>query len=218
MARHALIFANGDLNDGEAVRRALTDAHNPLVIAADGGARNALACDLTPHLVMGDFDSLTPAELRLLAGQGAEIVRYSPHKDETDLELVLLAAVQRDCNPIRVLGGIGDRLDQTLGNVYLLGLSALRGHDVRLVAGKQTAWLAYPGHNVIRGAMGDTLSLIPISGAVHNVRTEALHYPLHGETLRFGPARGMSNVLSGETAEVSFEDGLLLLIHTIGRA
>ncbi len=37
--KHALIFANGDVNDGPMVRRALAAASEPLVLAADGGAR-----------------------------------------------------------------------------------------------------------------------------------------------------------------------------------
>lgn len=218
MTQPALIFANGDLNDGPAVRLALASVENPLVIAADGGARNALACDLTPHLIIGDFDSLTPAELRMFTANGADIQRHSPQKDETDLELVLLAAAERDCNPILVIGGIGDRLDQTLGNVYLLGLPALRGRDCRMVAGRQTAWLIYPGENTITGTPGDTLSLIPISDAVHGITTHNLQYPLKSETLRFGPARGISNVFTENSVRITFDDGILLIVHTIGRA
>ena len=42
MAAHALIFANGEFNDGPMVRRALASATpDAMVIAADGGARLA---------------------------------------------------------------------------------------------------------------------------------------------------------------------------------
>jgi len=214
----ALIFANGNLNDGPAVRAVLERWPDAYVIAADGGARNALACNLIPHLIIGDFDSLMPAELRMFEAQGAEIRRHSPHKNETDLELALLMAAEQGRNPIRVLGGVGDRLDQTFANVYLLALPALRESDVRLVAGRQTTWLAYPGATLITGQPGDTLSLVPLSGAAEGIRTDGLEYALHGEALHFGPARGISNVLTHEAAEVRFETGLLLLIHTIGRA
>lgn len=216
--RYGLIFANGDLVAGPAVRAALQYAPDALIIAADGGARHALTLELTPHLVVGDFDSLTEPEVARLAEHGAEIRRYSPHKNETDLELALLAAVEADCNPIRVIGGVGDRLDQTFGNVYLMALPPLRGHDVRLVSGKQTAWLAFPGETQITGRAGDTLSLLPLGGDVQNITTFGLEYPLHGEPLAFGPARGVSNVLTGASASVLFDAGILLLIHTVGRA
>jgi thiamine pyrophosphokinase len=46
------------------------------------------------------------------------------------------------------------------------------------------------------------------------IRTQHLYYPLQGETLHFGKPRGISNVLTEEQAEVSLEQGLLLVIHT----
>ncbi|MEL6273454.1 MAG: thiamine diphosphokinase, partial [Chloroflexota bacterium] len=82
--------------------------------------------------------------------------------------------------------------------------------------GEQQLWLARPGEHHINGEANDTLSLIPLSGDVENIRTENLYYPLSGETLRFGPARGMSNVLTTSTATVSFDAGLLLIVHTYG--
>ncbi|MEP6986295.1 MAG: thiamine diphosphokinase, partial [Chloroflexota bacterium] len=109
-------------------------------------------------------------------------------------------------------------LDQTLSNIYLLALEPLRKLDVRLIAGKQQAWLIYPGETTIHGTQGDTISLIPIAGEAHGIRTGKLYYPLVNETLRFGPARGVSNIMQAETATVAFTDGVLLVVHTLGRA
>ncbi len=213
-----LVFANGDLNDGPAVQAALTEADDAPVIAADGGARLALACGRVPNLVIGDLDSLTHEEQAGLMARGVPIERYPAAKDETDLELALLAAVERGATWIRVLGAIGGRVDQMLANIMLLKLPELAGHDVRLVAGNQTLWLIGPGQHPLDGAPGDTISLIPLAGDAHNVRTDGLEYPLKGETLRFGPARGVSNVMQGRSARVSFDAGLLVVVHTMGRA
>src|SRR5579864_9435753 len=107
--RCALVFANGDLNDGLAVRSALAlyvearTAAGTLIVAADGGARHAQALGLTSQLVVGDFDSLTEAELAVLQRAGAELRRSPIHKDETDLELALVAAAEADCDPIIVI-------------------------------------------------------------------------------------------------------------------
>jgi thiamine pyrophosphokinase len=215
---YALVFANGDLYNGPAVRAALDVPKPWLVIAADGGLRHALALHLVPNLVIGDMDS---ADLDMLAHakkQGADVQYFPVDKDETDLELALTAAAQRDCDPIRIVGAVGDRLDQTVGNIYLLALPALRGRDVRLVNGKQTTWLAYPGETLIAGQPGDTLSLIPVETEAAGIVTENLEYPLRHETLMFGPARGMSNILLSGEARVTFEGGLLLMTHTRGRA
>jgi thiamine pyrophosphokinase len=215
---YALIFANGDLTDGPALHAALDHPAPRLIIAADGGIRHVYAHGLRPDLVVGDMDSASHDLLARAERDGAHIVRHPIDKDETDLELALLAAAARGCDPIRMLGALGNRLDQTLGNVYLLALPDLRGRDTRLIDGQQSAWVVRPGVHAIVGEPGDTLSLIPLAGEVMGVITEGLRYPLRRETLHFGPARGMSNVLIAPKAGISFSEGLLLIVHTIGRA
>jgi thiamine pyrophosphokinase len=216
--RRALVFANGDLNDGPAVQAALRFAPDALIIAADGGSRLALACGLVPDVVVGDMDSLLTDELDALQARGALIERSLAEKDETDLELALLAAVARQATWIRVIGGVGDRLDQTLANLYLLTLRELTGRDTRLVNGRQTLWLIGPGAHPLHGAAGDTISLIPLAGDAVGVRTEGLAYPLRDETLSFGPARGVSNVMQVAEASVTLAAGALIVVHTPGRA
>lgn len=214
----ALIFANGDLNDGPLVRRALESAPDAWVIAADGGARRAAELGCAVHTLIGDMDSLSEDEVRALERGGCAVHRFPPAKDETDLELALLHAAAHGAGWIRVFSAIGDRLDQTLANVYLLALPGLAGIDARIVAGRQQAWLITPGETRIEGEAGDTLSLIPISGAAQGVCSENLLYPLRDETLAFGPARGISNVLQAGQARVGLRAGILLAVHTIGRA
>lgn len=68
------------------------------------------------------------------------------------------------------------------------------------------------------GAIGDTLSLIPFQDDVVGIITNGLEYALRGETLHFGPARGVSNVIISPEASVTFKSGILLIIHTIGHA
>lgn len=218
MTSRALIFANGDINDGPFLRRALDAAPDALIVAADGGARLARHFGLRVTTVIGDMDSLSAPELADLEREGVDIHRYPEEKNETDLELALAWASERGVTWIRIIGGVGDRLDQTISNVYLLALPVLKGCDVRLVAGKQETWLLYPGESVIQGEQGDTVSLIPLGGAVQGIRTENLYYPLHDEPLGFGPARGISNVMKSDTARIRLREGLLLVVHTQGRA
>ncbi|MDX1995414.1 MAG: thiamine diphosphokinase [bacterium] len=218
MSKKALIFANGDRNDGPMVRRALTAAGDALIVAADGGARVAQAFGYRVAVIVGDMDSLTGEELDAVLANGAEALRHPPEKDATDLELALNVVAERGIDWIRIIGGVGDRIDQTLGNIYLLALPLLAGRDVRLMAGKQETRLLHPGEHHISGTAGDTISLIPLGGAVQGIITDGLYYPLKDEPLLFGPARGISNVMTGDAATVTFRDGLLLLVHTVGRA
>lgn len=216
----ALIFANGDINDGPMVRRALaiTQSIKPYIVAADGGARAAAHFGYQPDRVIGDLDSLTTLEVEELTAHGVEIERHPAAKDETDLELALLYCAGQGYHWLRIIGGLGDRFDQTLANVYLLALPALAGLDVALVAGRQSLFLLRPGSHRLIGEAGDTVSLMPLGGAVTGIVTEGLEYPLHDETLYFGPARGVSNVMLTSEAQISSQEGTLLIVHTAGRA
>lgn len=214
-----LIFANGDLKPGAMLDRARQEAGpDALIIGADGGVRHILALGLAPRVVIGDMDSATEDDLARCRALGARVITSPPAKDETDLELALLHAAEEGATWIRIVGAMGGRLDQTLANVLLLTLPALQGCDARLVAGEQMAWVLGPGEHTLQGAAGDTLSLVPLGGDAGPITTQGLEYPLRGETLVFGPARGISNVFSGERARVSLESGRLLAVHTLGRA
>jgi len=190
--------------------------NDALVIAADSGVTLADALGLRVDVVIGDMDSIAPEMLAVLEVHGAEIHGYRREKDETDLELALRFAAEQGAQAIRVIGAVGDRLDHTLSNIALLALPALAGLDVRLVPRGQMAWLAAPGECVLEGAPGDTVSLLPMDGAVEGLETDGLYYPLRQERLTFGPARGMSNVMTGAQARVRSASGLLLIIHTAG--
>lgn len=218
MAPKTLIFANGDIGDGPMARQALEMGRGAFAIAADGGLRTARFYDRKVDLIIGDLDSIDVKNLDHKALQGVEVRRFPQEKDETDLELALRWARQIGADWIRILGGIGGRLDQTLGNIYLLAVPELVNCDVRFVSGSQEAWLIYPGRQLIQGEAGDTVSLIPLSGSADGVRTDNLYYPLKKETLVFGPARGISNVMTASEAFVEFTSGLLLVVHTLGRA
>jgi thiamine pyrophosphokinase len=213
----AVIFANGELHhpDLDAARLRPDD----WLIAADGGARHARALGVTPHVLIGDFDSVDPAERARLEALGVDVQVFPARKDETDLELALRLALARAGETL-VLGALGARWDQTLANVLLLALPGCRGRDVRLADGAQELRLATPSGGLpaarVHGAPGDTLSLIPLLGDARGVTTRGLEYPLHDGVLPFGATLGVSNVLVAPDAEIEVREGLVLVVHIKG--
>jgi thiamine pyrophosphokinase len=206
----AIIFANGGYTNPAALQP------GDVIIAADGGARHCLALGLTPRLVVGDFDSLDKKQLHQLRQAGAELIQYPTHKDYTDLELALQHAHRLGATEVVVLAALGGRWDQTLANVLLPAAEEFASLPIRLVDGKQEIQMLHPGQPIeIHGCPGDTVSIIPLKGDAHGVKTSTLEYPLHGETLNFGSTRGISNVMTAETATISLESGLLccIVIH-----
>jgi thiamine pyrophosphokinase len=213
----AVVLGNGQVGDKVALARRLADWGDVLIVAADGGARLADALGLRVDALIGDQDSIDPSRLAALEASGAHLEIHPPGKDETDLELALLYAVEHGATHVLIAGALGGRLDMTFSNVLLLALPQLVGLDVRLIEGEQTAWLIRD-EATIHGQPGDTLSLIPLGGDALGIRTQGLEYPLNDEPLHFGAARGLSNVLTAPVAHVRLREGTLLAVHTPGRA
>ncbi|MCS7179141.1 MAG: thiamine diphosphokinase [Anaerolineae bacterium] len=210
MTRRVLIFANGALPNLEWARRLLQPEDT--LIGADGGTHHLLAVGRFPHEVVGDLDSLSPALLDELQRQGTRISRYPREKDETDLELALRHALAYQPEVIRVLGALGQRLDQTLANLALLAAPWLEGVDVRLDDGVEEV-LMVQSEAVLSGRAGETVSLIPWRMPVEGISTEGLRWPLREETLYPERTRGISNEMTGAIARIRIRAGHLLVIH-----
>jgi thiamine pyrophosphokinase len=205
-----LVVANGVIENREWLRSLL--AETAAVIAADGGGNHLAALTVRPDVVVGDLDSLDESIWAAWEKAGTTIAAFPAEKDETDLELALLYAVQNYSGDIDVAGALGGRLDQMLANIFLLGHHAFAGRRLTLVEPNQRAWLV-KDRTEIMGSEGDLVSLIPLGGEVKIKQTTGLKWVLRDEALHFGPARGISNVMLSETAVVEVESGLLLCVH-----
>src|SRR5258708_466164 len=148
-----------------------------------------------------------------VGGEGRQVGKAGVEKNETDTELAVQAAIEQGATSITLLGALGgERFDHTMANILLL--ADIEPVPAKIVDGPSTCWLLRgPGSSFINGQKGDLLSLLPLTGDATGVRTKGLYYPLHGETLRFGKPRGVSNVLTQEHAEVSLVGGMLLVVH-----
>jgi thiamine pyrophosphokinase len=203
---HVIVFANGGLTVTSEVLSTIHCAD--LIIAADGGADYCLELGVTPQVVIGDLDSLTPSKLDTLIEIGSEIVRHPTRKDSTDLELALEHALLTGADEISILGALGKRWDQTLANLILPAKDSFSHVQIRLIDGHQELFLIQPGQVAkIKGQAGDIVSLVPLLGDTGGVTTGGLEYPLENEVLKFGSTRGISNVLLSENGSVFFVRG-----------
>jgi len=211
MAKRAVLFANGDMPQAALILPYLRP--DDYYIAVDGGLRHLRNLYKTPWLLIGDLDSISAADVEGALAQGIEVKRYPVDKDETDLELALLMAVEKRFEEILIIAALGGRLDQTLGNLALLTLPFLAGAKVTIEDGTEEVFLIRDRAE-INGNPGDIVSLIPLQSEVKGVETRELKYPLNHETLYAEKSRGISNAMLTDQAMVTIESGLLLCIHT----
>ncbi len=190
-------------------------------IAADGGAAKVLAADLLPDIVVGDFDSLRAAERVRLEGLGIDLREARADKDESDMELCILTAIEAGAARISILGALGgSRPEHTLANIWLLADPRFAGVEIEILGNASRTFLVGtldgPGHGRIDGVAGDFVSLFPVGGPASGVTTEGLRFPLRDEELPVGPSRGLSNELLAQHGSVTTGRGQLLIVHTAG--
>ena len=207
----AVVVAAGEEHAGDL--RHLADAD--LIIAADGGANWLAARDVIPSLLVGDMDSVDPEVVDRFESSGTRIQRSPTDKDETDTELAVHAALDAGADDLVVLSALGGlRLDHALSNLLLLADESLWAGRMRLMAGSTQVHAVRGGERLqLAGHVGDVVSLLPVGGVAHGVVTEGLRYPLRGESLQMGRARGVSNVVVAEPAAVTIDRGVLIVVE-----
>ncbi len=205
-----LILANGEWGDTARLSDIADRAAH--VIATDGAWAKAAAEKIPVDCMIGDLDSLTLEELAALRSSDIEVQVHPTDKNRTDLELAVDFALTKSARRLIVFGALGGRLDHTLANVLLLEKAVLRGDEVELLAGDETAWLIRGEFTLPDGRTGDRISLVPLSDRVI-VRTDGLRYALDDEVLFRTSARGVSNVIDGLPVRIAVRSGTLLVVH-----
>lgn len=209
--KRAIVFANGEMPNVDWAKKRILSSDT--LIAVDGGLNHCLKMALTPYLLIGDLDSITPLQAEEMSALGCRIEKYPVEKDETDLELALLWAAKKNFSTILIFGALGGRIDQTIANLSLLLLPELFNLDV-LILTEEDEIFVITSEVMIKGSVGDRVSLLPWGGSALGVTTARLKYPLQDAILTPDRSRGVSNVMLEKTASVKIESGSLLCVHS----
>ena len=175
------------------------------VIAADGGLRHTEKLGIIPDEILGDFDSLghTP--------EGATV--FPVEKDDTDAMLAVRRGLELGCQQFLLYGSLdGPRLDHTVANFQTLQFLADHGASGILAGNTMLAAVVKNGKLSFPAGCSGTVSVFCMGADAHGVTLKGLYYPLQNGTLTAGFPLGVSNHFTGEAAEISVEDGSLLVI------
>ncbi len=209
-----LILTNGSYGDYTFCKEDLfKEGPYDFVICADRGMSHAMKLGIEPNLIVGDFDSGNEEDLLYYRNRQIPIETFNPHKDETDTELAIKRAVMQGATSITVYGGVGTRLDHSLGNVQLLYPLLKKGIKARLMNPYNVVQLM-EHHIELSGKAEDIVSLIPFAGNVKGITTQNLGYPLNKGTLEIGSSLGVSNYMLKDKAEIWVEEGILIVIQS----
>ncbi len=176
-----------------------------LVIAADAGYLALKKLGVTPHITVGDFDSMEnlPTD--------TEIIKHPVRKNDTDTLLAVKIALQKGYKHFCLYGCTGKRLDHTLANLQTLSFIAsngatgyLKGEDFTATA-IQNDYLEFPSEKT------GNISIFSATDECE-ITIEGLLYTLNHEKITYNFPLGVSNGFIGEKAKITVHNGTAIIL------
>lgn len=159
-----------------------------------------------PALIVGDFDSYENPHIDV------ETIVLPCEKDDTDTFFAVKEAISHGYTDFILVGVVGERLDHTLANVYILEYLDEHGLKGRIIDDYSEMEIVSGEAAYIDGSFA-FFSLLNITGKARGVCVENAKYTLKNAEISSGYQYAVSNeVSSGKTAKVTVADGKLLLI------
>lgn len=178
------------------------------VIAADAGFEYCRQNCIIPDMVLGDFDSLGQVP------KHPNVVRLPIEKDDTDTMYALKLGLEKGYERFYIYGGLGGaRPDHTMANLQSLLYLANRGARGWLF-GEKYIWTAIKNTSLKIEGQGD-VSLFCLDGAAEGVTIKGLKYEVDKVRISSDFPLGVSNSFVSPQAEISVEDGALLIMYDI---
>lgn len=193
-----------------------------LIIAADAGLLLCQKLNLTPDLVIGDFDSvrIDNSDLNAIrnsqtdpADLNGKVLQYPIEKDDTDTMLAIKKAIELGCGEIYIYGGTGGRrMDHTVANIASLGYARSMGCRAFLYDDNFVYTVISSEELVIKKTGEDgLLSVFAFGGDASGVSIRGTQYTLENAILHSNFPLGVSNHMRDDMAVISCKQGSLLV-------
>ena len=191
----------GSMNVDSRIQDYLEDS---FVIAADGGLLNLEKSNITPDLILGDFDSLG------FEPEGENVIKYPVKKNDTDMMLAVKKAIDLGYKEIVIFGGCGGRLDHTLANINTMIYALEKGANISILDSQNDMFITDDALRLSRRDK-DNISLFAIEEKAV-VDIEGAKYCGGNIVISNNTTLGVSNSFADDEVKISVVEGTILVI------
>lgn len=187
-------------------------------IGADRGALYLIEQGITPHAIVGDFDSLSQAEFGRVMEHVDNAQRFQEEKDETDTDLALFKALTYAPTEIVLTGVTGGRLDHYEAAVRSIYRLQKENPSImlKIVNNANTLQFLLPGTHVIEAdERYRYVSFFAHEQPIEDVTLRHVKYETTNERISLGSSRFTSNEIMGTSGSIFFSRGICLMIRSI---
>ncbi len=199
-----VIFSGAEIDDCKLVASYLRNGD--FVICADSGLRHAEKMNITPNLIIGDFDSFGEIP------DGKNVVILPCEKDMTDTYAAAEKAVELGANEVIMFGAVGSRLDHTLGNIATLEYLRSKNVPARIIDSHNDIRLIKNETEIIKKENGAFLSIVPLDERINGVDLMGVKYPLENAEIERSKTLSISNEITADYAQIAVRNGTALII------
>ena len=174
-------------------------------ICCDGAADKLISYGLSPHVIIGDLDSLS-SEARI---QYASVLIQDDDQESNDLTKAVRYCTKQGYPSVSILGATGLREDHTLGNISLM-LEYFPGIDVQIISDYGLFFLVQSGERIDSYA-GEKISIFSVDNRVR-VNATGLKYPLKEMQLSNWYTASLNEAID-EHVKLNFKSDLPLIVY-----
>ncbi len=185
-----------------------------LIIAVDKGLEILDKLNINPDYIVGDFDSIDKSVFKKYENGKFEIIKLNPIKDLTDTNEGINLAIEKGSDEIYVLGGIGSRIDHTIGNIHVLKEALDKDVICRIIDKNNEIELINKRTILDIDSNFKYISLIPLTTKVTGVTLKGFKYEIENYDLEIGKSLGISNEQIENIATIDLKEGILILIKS----
>jgi len=176
-----------------------------LLICCDGAADKLIDFGMSPHVIIGDLDSVSEE----VKEQYASKLIHSDDQESNDLTKAVHYCIDKGYSSVSILGATGLREDHTLGNISLM-MEYYPRIEVQIISDYGIFFLVQSGEQ-IQSFAGEKVSLFSIDNRV-SVSSNGLKYPLNDLQLS-NWYRASLNEATADHFMLIFESDLPLIVY-----
>lgn len=207
----AVIVTGGKVPSKELLLNEIEDAD--IIIGADKGCEVLYKYSISPDYILGDFDSANLDIIEKIKVKSGKKIKFKKEKDYTDTDLAFNLAVESKADNIVLLGATGTRYDHALSNIGLL-LKGLKLNIDTKIKDDNNIMFLIDKNTILKGNKGDTISFHSYCDMVKNLTIKGCKYNLENYNLKLGDGLTTSNEFLENKVEVTFDNGILLVIYS----
>ena len=200
--KRCVIIGGGEVADSKFLTEYITE--NDFVICCDAGFIHAQKSGVTPHLIVGDFDSADVPETNV------ETIVLPCEKDDTDSFFAAKEGLRRGFTDFLLLGVTGGRLDHTFGAVSILEYLKKQGAFGQIV--DKNTKIRVCTDNITINKDCRYFSVFSV-GTAQNVTITGAKYNLNNAKIDSHYQYGISNEVKDGFASVSVGQGTLIIME-----